>query len=205
MYVENFTTMFRDLILTLLFGFLGVTKISVASNLQTGIQTKVDLLKSLIYDNTKATVTLDSSAFKKLIQLSSESSSFPRSVSFSVSVKSTILAFGAGQTVKYDAVLTNDGNGYDDRTGVFTCPVAGTYMFVVDSLSWPGIWLKLKVNKLTVGKLHVSSGHKVDLIQISRTVIVKLKPGDRVKVENAANGGKIYHEMYSGFTGALLY
>uniref|UniRef100_K1RCV8 Uncharacterized protein n=1 Tax=Magallana gigas TaxID=29159 RepID=K1RCV8_MAGGI len=134
-----------------------------------------------------------------------ESSSFPRSVSFSVSVKSTILALGAGQTVKYDAVLTNDGNGYDDRTGVFTCPVAGTYMFVVDSLSWPGIWLKLKVNKLTVGKLHVSSGHKVDLIQISRTVIVKLKPGDHVKVENAANGGKIYHEMYSGFTGALLY
>lgn len=74
MYVENFTTMFRDLILALLFGFLGVTKINVASNLQTGIQTKVDLLKSLIYDNTKATVTLDSTAFKELIKLSTGNS-----------------------------------------------------------------------------------------------------------------------------------
>lgn len=33
---------------------------------------KVGLLKSLIYDNAKATVTLDSSALKQLIQLSSD-------------------------------------------------------------------------------------------------------------------------------------
>ncbi|XP_052715197.1 complement C1q-like protein 3 [Crassostrea angulata] len=197
--------MFRALLFALFFGFLSLTKSSVASNLQTGIQTKVDLLKSLIYDNTKATVTLDSSAFKELIQLSSESPSSPRRVSFSVSVKSTSLTLGARQTVKYDAVLTNDGNGYDDRTGIFTCPVAGTYMFVVDSLSWSGIWLELKVNKMTVGRLNVRYGHKVDLIQMSRTVIVKLKPGDHVKVENYENGGKIYFNLYSGFTGALLY
>lgn len=41
------------------------------NSLQTDIETKVDLLKSLIYDNTKATVTLDSAALKQLIQFSS--------------------------------------------------------------------------------------------------------------------------------------
>lgn len=41
------------------------------NSLQTGTETKVDLLKSLIYDNTKATVTLDSVALKQLIQFSS--------------------------------------------------------------------------------------------------------------------------------------
>lgn len=41
------------------------------NSLQTGTETNVDLLKSLIYDNTKATVTLDSAALKQLIQFSS--------------------------------------------------------------------------------------------------------------------------------------
>ena len=46
-------------------------------------------------------------------------------VCFSVNVRAKELRLGAGQTVIFDEVLTNEGNGYDDRTGVFTCPVAG--------------------------------------------------------------------------------
>lgn len=118
------------------------------------------------------------------------------------------LTLGVGQTVKYDAVLTNDGNGYDDRAGVFTCPVAGTYryMFVVDSLSTPDIILHLNVKKITVGRLHVSHLHKENTyVQISRTVIVKLKTGDQVKVVNGHKIRYMHHHMYSGFTGALLY
>lgn len=135
------------------------------------------------------------------------SSSTLRKVGFSVGLKSNSLTLGAGQTVKYDTVLTNDGNGYDDRTGVFTCPVAGTYMFVVDSLSYQGLWLYLKVNKKVTGKLHVSpSGYNGNpFIQISRTVIVKLKSGDHVKVENYASNGYIHYGMYSGFSGTMLY
>lgn len=129
-----------------------------------------------------------------------------RKISFSVYVKSNVLTLGAGQTIKYDAILTNDGNGYDYRTGVFTCSVAGTYMVVVDSLSKPGIWLFLKVNNNAVGKLHVSVAHKEKpFIQISRTVIVQLKSGDHVRVENYSNNGIIHDGPYSGFTGVLLY
>lgn len=57
------------LLFALSFGLLNVA--SSGNNVQTGKTTKIDLLKSLIYDNTKATVTLDSSALKQLIQLSS--------------------------------------------------------------------------------------------------------------------------------------
>nr|XP_034328818.1 complement C1q subcomponent subunit B-like [Crassostrea gigas] len=176
------------------------------NSLQTGTETKVDLLKSLIYDNTKATVTLDSVALKQLIQFSSGSSNFRQRVSFSVYVRRKPLMLGGGQTVKYDAVLTNDGNGYDDRTGVFTCPVAGTYMFVVDSLSKPDIALHLKLNRKTVGKLYVSIAYqKTPLIQMSRTVVLKLKVGDHVKVENHGGNSYIYHDLSSGFNGVLLY
>ena len=54
-------------------------------------------------------------------------------VSFSVNLRNKEIKLGVGQTVIYDEILTNEGDGYDDRTGVFTCPVAGTYIFVVDA------------------------------------------------------------------------
>ncbi|XP_052683868.1 C1q-related factor-like [Crassostrea angulata] len=199
------------MLLTLLFWTsLSVPGVTYGGNtIQTDKRTKVDLIKSLIYDNTKATVTLDSSALKQLIHLSSGTSTPLRRVSFSVTVNlNQIIKLKNGQIVKYNKILTNDGNGYDVRTGVFTCPVAGSYMFVVDSMSQPGTWLYLKVNKNTVGKMYwyVSVDHKDNpLIQVSKTVIVKLKAGDHVKVENDGHSGKMYYDMYSGFTGVLLY
>ena len=80
-------------------------------------------------------------------------------------------------------------------------------MFVVDSLSYPGIWLKLKVNKHVVAILHVSPliKDKHVLTQISRSAILKLKLGDHVKVENTAKNGEVFGLRYSGFSGTLLY
>nr|XP_011430832.2 complement C1q-like protein 2 isoform X1 [Crassostrea gigas] len=198
------------MLLTLLFALsFGLLDVAHSGNsVQTALRTNIDLLKSLIYDNTKATVTLDSFALKQLIQISSatDSTNTLRKVSFSVNLKSKPLTLGGGQTVKYNTVLTNDGNGYDDRTGVFTCPVAGTYMFVVDSLSKATTLLHLNVNGITVGRLYVSYVHGGDTyVQMSRTVIVKLKSEDHVKVENVVNNGYIRHFMYSGFSGVLLY
>ena len=123
-------------------------------------------------------------------------------VSFSVNVKEKELQLGANQTVIYDEVLKNDENGYDDRTGVFTSPVAGTYMFIVDSLSPGPIWLLLYLNKKSVASLHVA--RPGTYFQISRTVILILKKGDHVKVVNQ-DTGKMYCYGSSGFSGTLLY
>ena len=35
------------------------------------------------------------------------------------------------ENVVFDKVFTNVGNGYNSTTGVFTCPMAGTYAFQV--------------------------------------------------------------------------
>ena len=127
-------------------------------------------------------------------------------VGFSANVMAKQLELGGGQTVIYDKVLTNDGNGYDDRTGVFTCPVAGTYLFVVDSYSRGPTWLHVYLNKIMVASLYVDGGHKHLYLQMSRTVVLKLKMGDHVKVVNhAKRNGKVYHGGYSGFSGAKLY
>mgnify|MGYP003686389827 CR=1 FL=1 len=109
----------------------------------------------------------------------------------------------AGQTVIFDEVLTNEGNGYDDKTGEFTCPVAGNYMFVVDTHSYSSTWLHVYLNKKAVASLHAP--HSVQYIQMSRTVILKLKEGDHVKVVNHLTAkGVVYNEGYSGFAGTKL-
>ena len=129
-----------------------------------------------------------------------------KSVGFSVNVKAKKLKLGAGQTIIYDEVRTNEGNGYDDRTGVFTCPLAGTYLFVVDALSAPATWLNLYLNKSRVASLHGSTGLKSNVyLQISRTVVLTLKKGGHVKVvNNPTYTGTVYQGGYCGFSGAKL-
>ena len=137
--------------------------------------------------------------------LVSTTSSKP-AVGFSVYVKAKHLTLGNGQTVVYDGILTNEGNGYDDRTGVFTCPVAGTYMFVVDSLTASQSWLHLKLNKATVASLYKDYQYsKNHWLQMSRTVVLKLKVGDHVKVVNHGNNVRFHSQSYSGFTGTFLF
>ena len=120
--------------------------------------------------------------------------------SFSVNVKAKELKLWAGLTVIYDEVLTNEGNGYDDRTGVFTCPVAGTYIFVVNALSPKPVWLHLYLNKTSVASLHVHERNNNDAyLQISRTVVLTLKRGNHVKVNDISYTVTVYYSGYSGF------
>ncbi|XP_062615442.1 complement C1q subcomponent subunit B-like [Saccostrea cucullata] len=185
---------------------------SVLGGTQSDTRTKLDSIKSLIYSNAKATVTLDSTALKELVKLLTSDKAYASSlnrnkrVSFSVYTGNKILTFGKGQTIRYDGILTNDGNGYDDRTGVFVCPVAGTYMFVVDTLSNVETWLALKVNKKSVANVFRSIHYGNRWGQTSRTVIVNLKHGDHVKVDTVSGGNlRIFKDATSGFSGTLLY
>ena len=126
-----------------------------------------------------------------------------KTVCFSVNVRAKELRLGTGQTVIFDEVLTNEGNGYDDRTGVFTCPVAGNYMFVVDSHSLGPTWLHVYLNKKIVASLSASPSR--GYLQMSRTVILKLKKGDHVKVVNHPTAtGVVHNHGHSGFSGTKL-
>nr|XP_022295459.1 complement C1q-like protein 2 [Crassostrea virginica] len=171
-------------------------------------QKKLESLKSLIFNNAKATVTLNSTDLKQLLSLSRPSlgkantAYSGRKIGFYVSLKSSS-NYGSRQTVKFDSILVNDGNGYDDRTGVFTCPVAGTYMFVVDVQLNKYAYLSIMLNKTAVARLYRDS--KAPILQASRTILLKLKQGDHIKIVCENNNVNINGNLYSGFTGTFLY
>ena len=89
---------------------------------------------------------------------------------------------------------------------MFTCPVAGTYMFVVDVLLNKYTRLLLKSNKTTVAYLFRDGSYsKAPLVQSSKTILQKLKQGDHVKVTFENNNGFLNGHLFSTFTGTFFY
>ena len=76
--------------------------------------------------------------------------------------------------IVYDRVFLNMGNGYDSTTGVFTCPNAGTYAFLVHGVSTATSQLNLDIyrnNNYTVSVFaHIhngyASGHQSIVLQL---------------------------------------
>ncbi len=53
-------------------------------------------------------------------------------VAFSVHLRGDkAVSLTGGSVVLFDQVLTNIGNGYNENSGAFTAPVAGTYFFTI--------------------------------------------------------------------------
>jgi hypothetical protein len=78
-------------------------------------------------------------------------------------------------------------------------------MFVLNSLSHKVTTLNIVMNKNVVGIVNVSSANQGPAWQqISRTIILKARKGDHVKVVGSG-GGFIHVGHYSGFSGTLLY
>merc|ERR1712154_257219 len=54
---------------------------------------------------------------------------------FSAYMDKGIFNVRVGETVKFEKVYINDGNGYDTTTGVFKCTVPGVYEFTVAAMA----------------------------------------------------------------------
>ncbi|XP_060565047.1 hemicentin-1-like [Ruditapes philippinarum] len=117
-------------------------------------------------------------------------------------------SYMANQTVIFPTILFNEGNGYNNTTGIFTAPVPGTYSFT----------LQLSVNydqsfyfAILCGNKYLTRGYVRDPDDIKSytfTAIAVLKKGDRVRVESdvRGNGNKLYNSapFLNFFSGALV-
>ncbi|XP_045206519.2 uncharacterized protein LOC123558705 [Mercenaria mercenaria] len=132
-------------------------------------------------------------------------------VSFSVYLSHLQEHLGVHQVVKFDRVITNDGNAYNMHTGVFTVPVTGTYMFIFYvSSSTSNVQFNLVVDDSikASGVAKPSPLGQSQDVQGGGAVILKLNQGVLVWIENEDSNSEVYSTAYYRwvtFSGFLVY
>ncbi|KAK3087121.1 hypothetical protein FSP39_001945 [Pinctada imbricata] len=107
--------------------------------------------------------------------------------------------------IKFDSVLTNEGNGYDKTTGTFTAPKNGMYLFSWKILSHVGkkAHAHLYVNNKETWLNYADDGPQ-GYDTGSATVILRLNQTDKAEIRTHGTSNYL-HEVYTTFTGTLLY
>ncbi|XP_052083633.1 complement C1q-like protein 4 [Mytilus californianus] len=107
--------------------------------------------------------------------------------------------------VKFDKVWTNNGNGYNPSSGVFTAPMAGLYHFAAVVMSTDGktLFVRLFNNNAKITSSYITStGYKTGTFD----VVLTLEKGDKVSIKSGHNSQTIYSDSdnYCTFSGNLI-
>ena len=126
-----------------------------------------------------------------------------RNIGFTSAVGSNTRFPGYDQTIVYDHIVTNVGNGFDPYTGVFGADKAGTYVFAISARSGSTAYyttLELVHRGNVLCRAYASA---TDTDQGGCVAVVHLQPGDHVMVRHMHGAGDVltnnYYNVFSGF------
>ena len=127
-----------------------------------------------------------------------------KEVAFSARVSEHLTDLQPQEIIVFDQLITNIGEAYDPSSGVFTCPLSGTYQLFVTVLSGFNTKVEsgLVVNDIEVARLY--SGAQNAHGSSTAAMIFLLKKGDRVSVRVLYQPTSHVHGIYSTFSGYLL-
>ena len=116
------------------------------------------------------------------------------------------------ERVKYDKVETNDGSGYNASTGIFTAPVAGTYMFLWHVMTTSDnargyCYQYLYKNGAQLQFLAVADaqGNTDRSDAASNSAVLTLNTGDTVSIRVHGSCGYLYGRQYTFFSGFRIW
>ena len=111
-----------------------------------------------------------------------------------------------GTTLKFDGVGNNQGNGYDNSTGVFTCPSSGLYLFMVYIMPHEGSEVSVSLMYNGQGFAHAAAEPSFNGQDITGATAraFRLNKGDRVWVE-VINQDSSFWYSYTSFSGLLIH
>jgi len=136
-------------------------------------------------------------------------------IAFHASLYSAIPGTTSGRTIVFDQVDTNLGGGYSGITrGVFTAPVAGTYVFSLtiymyydrnrsSSYASNGDLYIMKNQDESI-RVFVNLDNNAHRGTASGTTVLSLNKGDHVRVQARTVNMYIGGNNYSYFSGFLL-
>ena len=125
-------------------------------------------------------------------------------IAFTAGITSSSTTWNSG-TLIFNNVISNVGNGYNHRTGVFTAPVAGTYVFYFTAVEYNTQTLGLDIVLNSVSKVRLLGSNKAGYQTGTNMVVLTLKRQDRVWVKHSYGKGYHTHNVpMVTFTGFML-
>ncbi|XP_062622089.1 complement C1q-like protein 4 [Saccostrea cucullata] len=112
------------------------------------------------------------------------------------------------ETIVFESVVTNAGQGYDGNTGIFVCPVSGFYQFASTIVSDGGtdknLDAELMHNGQQIAHLHATLYGNDEGTQIAN---IHCAQGERVWIRHlqGAADSRRMPAGFSSFSGALLH
>ena len=125
-------------------------------------------------------------------------------MAFTAGVASLSSTWNSG-TLVFNSVILNVGNGYNPSTGVFTSPVAGTYVFYVTAVEYSKQYLMVDIVLNSVSKVRTIGESNAAYQTGTNMVVLNLQKGDSVWVKHASGQG--YYTLsvpITTFTGFLV-
>ncbi|XP_078317585.1 complement C1q-like protein 3 [Crassostrea virginica] len=127
-----------------------------------------------------------------------------RKVAFTAAVKSHSRTWNSG-TLIFNQVISNVGDGYNPKTGIFTAPMDGMYVFYVAAVEYQKQFLKLDILINNVLKVRLMGYSSASYQTGTNMVAEYLRRGDVVSV--VRNLGTGYHSEsipMTTFTGFMI-
>ena len=127
-------------------------------------------------------------------------------IAFFATVKTTIEHTTAYQTIVFEDVKTNFGNGYNATSGIFTAPTDGVYVFSTTILTCPGCVASVGLikNSHSVSGLY-AEGATDKRPTTAETILLELTRGDQMSVKIAEAKDQVVGNHYTTFAGFLLW
>ena len=122
-------------------------------------------------------------------------------IAFSAGIAGENSTFCKGENLIFDKILTNHGDGYDPKSGIFTAPEAGVFVISTEASVSPNVILNLElmVDDKSVAEITVEAA-KRKKATISRQWVLDLKEGSTVSVR-ALQSGEVLGQMHTSFSG----
>uniref|UniRef100_A0A8W8JS64 C1q domain-containing protein n=2 Tax=Magallana gigas TaxID=29159 RepID=A0A8W8JS64_MAGGI len=135
-------------------------------------------------------------------------SSHQQYVAFTAKLNKQYNSLNDRETVIFDTIVTNAGQGYDENTGIFVCPISGYYQFAATIVSEDGtdknLDAELMHNGRQIVRLHATVYGYDEGTQV---VNIHCAQGERVWIRHLMGAGDsaIIPAGFSTFSGALLH
>ncbi|XP_062596068.1 complement C1q tumor necrosis factor-related protein 3-like [Saccostrea cucullata] len=106
-------------------------------------------------------------------------------------------------TMVFPSVITNEGNGYNPSTGIFTAPIGGTYVFFVNVQSYgsQNIYVDIVLNGSTKVRIMAFTGN---YDAGPNLVVLNIQKGDAVWVKYYSGTGYYTDGPLTTFSGFLI-